>query len=89
MTLPRHRSRTKRRVKRVAPGGKNVLHYVDRKPQKARCGSCGVDLKGVPRERPAKMRAMSKTKKRPERKFGGVLCGGCVSRMVITAARSP
>ncbi len=67
------RSRSFRRVKKVTPGGRNVTHYERKKPKPASCPVTGELLKGVPRERPTKMKNMPKTRKRPERPFGGVL----------------
>lgn len=52
-----------------------------------RCGNCGAVLKGVPRELPFKMRSMTKTKKRPERPFGGVLCSRCMRQTIIDKIR--
>ena len=71
----------------TTPGGKNKIHYRKRKPSKAKCGRCGAVLKGVPRERPFKMQNMPKTKKRPERPYGGVLCSRCMRDTIIKKAR--
>jgi large subunit ribosomal protein L34e len=84
----RFKSRTFRRVYVKTPGGRVVVHYRKRKPGKAKCGSCRALLKGVPRERPYKMRSMAKTKKRPERPYGGVLCSKCMREIVIKEARA-
>lgn len=81
------RSRTYRRVFTTAPGGETRLHYKKRKPSIAKCGACGIALAGVPRERPYKMTNMAKSKKRPERAFGGVLCPACTKRVIIARAR--
>ena len=48
---------------------------------------CKAILKGVPRERPYKMRTMAKTKKRPERPYGGVLCSKCMREIFKEKAR--
>lgn len=77
-----------RRVKRVAPGGRNVTHHRHRKPSKAKCGVCGAALSGVPRERPYKMKTMPKTEKRPQRPYGGVLCTRCMRAMFKESVRS-
>ncbi len=66
------------------PGAKTVVHYRQRKPSKAICGSCKKQLQGVPRELPAKMANMPKTAKRPERPYGGVLCSAC-TRVLMKA----
>ena len=87
MPEPRLRSRSKRRVKRVTPGGRVAVHHVDRKPAKARCGGCGMDLKGVPREKPSKLGSIPKTRRRPERPYGGVLCSRCLKRKIMLENR--
>lgn len=88
MVKPSQRSRTFRRVFRRTPGGNVSLQFKKRKPSKAKCGSCQAELKGVPRERPAVMRGLAKTKKRPERPFGGVLCSACTRRKALALARA-
>jgi len=39
-------------------------------------------LVGVPKGRDSEIRKMPKTKKRPERPFGGKLCSSCMRREV-------
>jgi large subunit ribosomal protein L34e len=63
------------------------MQYKRRKPDKAICAECGKILAGVPRELPSKMRNLPKTKKRPERPYGGVLCSACTRRKIIAKAR--
>lgn len=88
MPTGRFRSRTYRRVFVKTPGSQTVLRYRRRKPQKAKCGTCGKQLSGMPRELPYKMRTMPKTQKRPERPYGGVLCSKCMRSLFKTQARS-
>ncbi len=83
MKPSKFKSRTFRRVKVKTPGGRTVTHYRKRKPAKAKCASCKAPLKGVPRERPYKIKRLAKTKKRPERPFGGVLCSRCARKKII------
>jgi large subunit ribosomal protein L34e len=83
MKPSRFKSRTFRRVKVKTPGGKTVTQYKKKKPAKAICSGCKNPLKGVPRERPYKMRKLAKTKKRPERPFGGALCSKCTRKRII------
>ncbi len=73
-----HKSRTYKRTKVRTPGGKVVMHYGKRLPQKPQCGVCGQQLHGIPQARPYVMRNLAKTKKRPERPYGGVLCSKCM-----------
>ena len=69
------------------PGAKNVVHYRQRKPSKAVCGMCKKVLAGVPRELPAKMANMPKSKKKPERPYGGNLCSTCTKKVLQQKAR--
>lgn len=82
MPALRYRSRTYRRVFRKTTSGV-ALHYRRRKPSRAQCGECGALLHGVPRELPYKMASMPKTKKRPERPYGGNLCSRCMRILII------
>lgn len=88
MPAGRFKSRTFRRVKKVAPGGRNLLHYEKPKPKAAKCPVTGEKLKGVPREKPTKMQNMPKTKKRPERPFGGVLSSKASRNILKKKARN-
>ena len=86
MPAGRHKSRSLRRVYRKV-STRVSLQYKKRKPKKAHCSKCGDVLKGVPRERPYKMQNMPKTKKRPERPFGGVLCSRCMREKIKLSVR--
>jgi len=76
----------KRKTFRKSVSGKTVL-FKRRKPSKATCGLCGTLLHGVPNRRIAELGKLSKTEKRPERKFGGVLCAHCAQRVIIDKTR--
>ena len=82
MVEGRFKSRTFRRTHVRTPGGKTVLRFDKRKPSIAKCGACGAELKGIPRELPYKMHNMPKTMKRPERPYGGVLCSKCMREKI-------
>ena len=82
------RSKSLRRVKVKVPGGTTKLVYKKRKPKKAKCSSCGAVLKGVPRESATKMKNLAKTRKRPQRPYGGVLCSKCTRKLIVSKARS-
>lgn len=84
---PRHRSKSMRRLKRRTPSGKRVMHFKRRKPKRARCYMCNSLLHGVSRNVASKVRGKAKTKKRPERKFGGVLCARCSREEIKQAVR--
>lgn len=69
------------------PSARVVTHYNGRKPKAASCAVCGAKLKGVPRGRPAQIKAIPKSSRRPERPYGGVLCSACTRTKVKEAAR--
>jgi len=87
--MPRgmYKSKSLRKIYRKTPGSRVVVHYKKRKPNKARCAGCGALLSGVPRERPYKMMNMPKTKKRPERPYGGYYCSKCMRKILIEKVR--
>ena len=88
MPAPRYRSRSYRRIYRRTPGGRIVIHYKRRKPNKAKCAVCGAELHGVPRGTPVEIRKLPKTGRRPERPYGGYLCQRCLKRLMIQKARN-
>ncbi len=53
-----------------------------KKPSHAKCALCGGKLNAVPKRGVSAMRKLAKTQKRPQRVFGGVLCGSC-TRLVL------
>ena len=77
-----------RKISIKVPGGRTKVQYKQRKPSKAKCGACGKVLAGVPRELPAKLSKLPKTARRPDRKFGGVLCNQCSRAYFKNKARS-
>ncbi len=83
MPAPRLRNNSLRRIFRKVPGGRVSLLYKRRKPKSARCSNCKDTLKGVPREIHYKISGLSKTKRRPERPYGGVLCSKCMRQEII------
>lgn len=68
------------------PGGKQKVVYKKKIPGKAHCAKCGSELKGVVRGRVYEVRRTAKTKKRPERPYGGVLCTKCTKALFIEKA---
>ncbi|MFA6048960.1 MAG: 50S ribosomal protein L34e [Candidatus Micrarchaeia archaeon] len=77
---PRFRQAIKRQ--RKSPGGKPTVKYKAKKPAKVLCALCGAKLNAVPNKSVAKLRKLSKTEKRPERAFGGVLCANCTQQLI-------
>ncbi|MGM5487658.1 MAG: 50S ribosomal protein L34e [Nanobdellota archaeon] len=78
MPSGKHKSHAKRKVFRKTPGGRLTVHHVKRTPQPAHCGMCGTQLSGVPRD----VSKCTKSQRRPERPFGGVLCSSCSRRVI-------
>ena len=87
MPSGKHKSRSMRRVFKKTPGGRTVLHYEKRKPEKPQCGICGTPLQSTARGRAADVKKLPKSQRRPERPYGGVLCSGCTRRVIREDAR--
>lgn len=87
MVAPRHRSGSLRKKFVRTPSSRVAVHRVKRKPGKAQCGMCGGDLKAVPKVRAMKLKTLAKTKKRPQRPYGGHLCSPCMRKVMIDRAR--
>jgi len=83
MPAPRLRSTSLRKVSKRLPGGRTVIHFSKKKPKAAICTGCGDVLKAVPRVLPYKMKNIAKTKKRPQRPYGGVLCSRCMRKKIV------
>jgi large subunit ribosomal protein L34e len=68
---------------------KKRYHYVSlrKKPKRATCGQCGAILHGVARGTRIEVKKLTHSERRPTRKYAGVLCNRCLSRMVIERAR--
>ncbi len=83
------KSRQALRMKSIkVPGGRTVIQFKKKLPKVAKCGSCGASLSGIPRLLPSKMKNLAKTKKRPERPYGGVLCSKCARKKIVSEVRS-
>ena len=87
MPRPSERNKTKRKVFVRATKGTRI-HYKLRKPGRAQCASCSNYLSGVPNERPFKIRQLAKTKRRPGRPYGGVLCSKCSTNLIKEGVRN-
>ena len=77
MPTGKHKSRTFRRVFRKTPGGDTKIAYRRRKPARVLCAECGQVLHGFKQLRPSQVAHTAKSKRRPERPYGGVLCSRC------------
>ena len=85
--IKHERSKGRRRVKVKVPSGRVVIRYEQRKPNVAKCARCGKPLHGVPRLIPSKLRKLPKTKRRPERPYGGYLCSKCMKEVIKEKVR--
>ena len=87
--MPRRalRTRSLRRKYVRTPGGRIVLHYFKKRPNPAKCAICKKELHGVPRLRPAKLRQLPKSSKRPTRPYGGTICSTCLQKLIKNAVR--
>ena len=87
MTQHREKSRTFRRIKKKVPGNSTVTHYVKKSHKKAHCGKCGAALHTSNHRTPCDMKKLTKSQKRPERPYGGVLCPKCSREEIKAKAR--
>ena len=83
----KQKSRTLARKQVKTPGARVVTHHEQRKPKAATCANCGERLKGVPRGTPSQIKSLTKSQRRPERPYGGVLCSACTRAKMKQAAR--
>jgi large subunit ribosomal protein L34e len=77
MPRPSRRSRSLRRIS-VKTSKQTKIVYAKRRPKRAHCANCKKVLSGVASNSPYKVRKLSKTQKRPERPYAGVLCSACM-----------
>jgi large subunit ribosomal protein L34e len=66
-------TRMKKKKYRRTPGSKTVVHYTRHKITKAECPVTKKRLHGTGNQTKSSIRKLSKTRKRPSVKFGGVL----------------
>ncbi|MFZ8788141.1 MAG: 50S ribosomal protein L34e [Acidilobaceae archaeon] len=85
MVRPALRSRSWRRVYRRTPGGETIVHFERRRPGKPTCWRCGRPLGGVPRGFPYEIRGFARSKRRPNRPYGGYLCSTCLAELLSKA----
>ena len=71
-----------RKVKKRTPGGRVVVHLKKKKIGKPKCAICGKPLHGMPRLIQSKFKNLPKSKKRPQRPYGGYLCSKCMREVL-------
>ncbi len=82
---------TRRRLKkkRVAirtPGCKIVYHYKPKRYGPARCAICKKPLNATPTGPKSLIKKLPKSKKRPNRPYGGYLCSSCLRKVILRRA---
>ena len=83
MPKPKDRSRSKRKVFKKMPSGKTKLTFQKKiHSDKQRCAICKSVLQATHSNN-----KLSKSQKRPERKFGGHLCHKCLDKVITYSAR--
>ena len=83
-----YRSHSLLRLKRVTPGNKLKVHHARRKPSKARCPISGEILRGVPCLRPADIRKLPKSARRPNRPYGGKVASKVLAAAILSKVLS-
>jgi len=87
LKLPR--SRSLRRIKTKLPGGRLTIHYKRRRPSHAVDPYTKEKLHGVPNLIPSKLKKLPKTKRRPNRPYGGVLSSSSLRKKIIENSPFP
>ena len=82
MVRPSLRSHSQARIKTRIPGNKMRIHYIRRRPKHAHCPVTNVKLHAVPRLRPAQLRKLNKTQRRPNRPYGGRISHTALSNAI-------
>ena len=75
------------RVHKAMPGGKTKLTFQRRNPSAQKCGTCSIELKGIPRLTISEARNTAKSKKTVQRKYGGVMCAACLKAKLKAQVR--
>ncbi|MGC8587225.1 MAG: 50S ribosomal protein L34e [Candidatus Micrarchaeia archaeon] len=83
MPKPMHRSRSFRRLDKVTPKKRHVIHYKRKASSLPHCAICGKELNGIP----GRNKLEGKSLRTNSRIFGGVLCASCASRVIKLASR--
>ncbi len=80
MPKPMHRSRSFRKLDRVTPKGRHVIHYERRKGSMPHCAICASELNGISVNG-------GKSRRTNSRKFGGILCANCTANVIKLGSR--
>lgn len=77
-----------KKLKKRTVTGRNIIVYRKGRTSAAVCNNCGREMHGIPRLANAQLAKLAKTKKSPNRKFGGYLCSKCTKEFLRNAARN-
>lgn len=87
MPAPRYRTRSRKRIFRRTPSGTVKIYYKKERIRRARCAICKRPLSGVPRVTMLRLKGLSKSRKRPNRPYGGNLCPSCLRQKIKEDSR--
>ncbi len=79
--------RIKKKIKKRTPSGRSIIRKRKRKPSAAKCANCGALLHGMPRLKPSKLKKLPKSKRRPNRPYGGYLCTRCMRELFKSSSK--
>ena len=83
MPKPMHRSGSFRKLDRVTPKNRHVIHYKRKEGSFPHCAICTGELNGIPKKNKGRGRSANTN----ARLFGGVLCSRCSSNVIKLASR--
>lgn len=73
--------RVAKKIKRRVPSGRSVVRRGKKRPEVAKCAACGAKLHGMPKRKPSELKKMPKSKRVPNRPYGGNLCSRCMREL--------
>ena len=76
-------------VKVKTPTGKTVLRARREKPSYAKCAKCNARLHGMPKLHPIEQKRIPKSKRVPNRPYGGYLCTKCTRETFKEKVKTP
>ncbi|MBS7616741.1 50S ribosomal protein L34e [Candidatus Bathyarchaeota archaeon] len=88
MPRPARRTRSRKRINKALPGGRQGTHYKSEGASYAVCRLCSKPLAGIPQLSLSKIRKFNRTKRRIQRMYGGQLCHNCLRTALKQAART-
>ncbi|MEM7825490.1 MAG: 50S ribosomal protein L34e [Candidatus Aenigmatarchaeota archaeon] len=75
------------KIKVKTPGKRLKVHLKKKKPRISKCAICKKPLHGIKKLLPSEAKKLAKSKKRPERIFGGYLCSNCLKEFLKEKVR--